>query len=259
MGNFGVGGYGTDQSLIRFRALGTVSGRVAILGIFPHNLLRNVNQLRYFLTANNRFGLKPRFVLDEGGLREVDIPTLDYESYLESLEHPADLYPHETFTPDSRLGPITLEFPYSTVMVRYLLSERVQDYLHGRPGWVDFFDPGHVSGALEVTTEICAAFAELARDRGMRPMVLVFATPASMEYFRDSGALVTQPLLDALDAEGVDHLDLHRPLLARLGSRSYCEILTKPERCRGHYSAEGNQLVAEFAHHRLTKLGVTVQ
>ena len=259
VGNFGVGGYGTDQSLMRFQAQSAVEARVAILGIFPHNLLRNVNQERYFLTAGNALGLKPRFVLDGGVLRPVDLPAPDYNSYLESLEEPAAHYPYERFTPDSEFGPITLAFPYTGVMLRYLLSERVQNYLRGRPGWLGFFAPDHPSGALPVTAEICNAFAELARDRGMHPMVLVFVTPASLAYFGTAGALATQPLLDALDAQGIDHLDLHRPLLSHLGARSYCDILTQPTQCRGHFSPEGNRLVAEIIHDHLSRLGIAMQ
>src|SRR6185436_13401342 len=59
--NFGVSGYGTDQAFLRFRQNTHDRSRVVILGIYPDDLKRNVNQQRYFLTPNSLsyFALKP--------------------------------------------------------------------------------------------------------------------------------------------------------------------------------------------------------
>lgn len=143
--NFGVGGYGTDQAFLRFRAQNGARARVAILWIFPFDLMRNVNQFRYFLASSNHFGLKPRFVQHEDGLHLVALPTVSYEGYLASLSDSGDFYPHETFIPDTELGPISLGFPFTSVVVRYFLSARLQNYLRGRPGWIDFFAADHCS------------------------------------------------------------------------------------------------------------------
>jgi hypothetical protein len=156
--------------------------------------------------------------------------------------------------PGSSIGPVPLGFPYSVVAARYLLSERVRHYLQGRPGWIGLFDPGHPSGALPITVEIAEAFGRLARERGMHPLVVTFATPTSMELFASTGEIALAPLHDALGSRGIDVLDLHRPFADRLGDESYCELLTKPEICRGHFNARGNQWLAEIVHARLNAL-----
>jgi hypothetical protein len=254
VGNFGVGGYGTDQALMRFEQLATMPARFAVLGFYPHNAQRNVNQNRYFLGGGTRIRLKPRFVLEGEQLRPVAIQRFGFDQYVESMEQPRAHYPHEAYLPGSSIGPIPLGFPYAAVAARYLLSERVMNYLQGRPGWIGLFDPDHPSGALTITVGIAEAFGRLARERGMHPLVVTFATPASMELFASTGEIAIAPLLDALESRGIDVLDLHRPFADRLGEESYCEVLTKPELCRGHFNALGNQWLAEIVHARLDAL-----
>lgn len=254
VGNFGVGGYGTDQALMRFEQLATMPARFAVLGFYAHNAQRNVNQNRSFLSGGTGFRLKPRFVLEDEQLRPVAIPRFDFDQYVNSMKKPRAYYPHEAYLPGSSIGPVPLGFPYSVVAARYLLSERVMHYLQGRPGWIGLFDPGHPSGALPITVGIAEAFGRLARERGMHPLVVTFATPASMELFASTGEIALAPLLDALGSRGIDILDLHRPFADRLGDESYCELLTKPDICRGHFNARGNQWLAEIVHARLVAL-----
>lgn len=64
--NFGYGGYGTDQALLRCIGNTKDSASLAILGIYVDDPLRNVNQYRYFLTGSDPLGLKPRFNLRTG-------------------------------------------------------------------------------------------------------------------------------------------------------------------------------------------------
>lgn len=87
-------------------------------------------------------------------------------------------------------------------------------------------------------------------------MVLIFRPPASLEYLQSTGRLATQPLLGALESRGVDYLELHQPVLEVLGSRSFCELLTEPEECHGHFNAEGNGLVAAIVHRHLEEFGL---
>jgi hypothetical protein len=70
VGNFGVGGYGTDQALLRFMHNPNDPSSVAVLGIYADNIQRNVNRVRYFLAGGDPLLIKPRFVLgDDGALK----------------------------------------------------------------------------------------------------------------------------------------------------------------------------------------------
>lgn len=258
VGNFGVGGFGTDQALLRFMANAGDSAPVTVLGIFAENVLRNVNQYRHFLTGAEPLGLKPRFVLDGGMLRLIEMPGASYETLVAGLRRPATLFAHDAFRPDTRHGPVIWRFPYTASLVRVLLMERVANRLRGQPSWIDFLDPEHDSRALPTTVAIADAFARAARARGKSVLVVLFPSMTGYEHGRRTGTPVYATLTAALAARGLDVLDLTADFAARLGTRSFCEILTQPVSCAGHYGAEGNEIVATAVLAGLTRSGFTV-
>jgi hypothetical protein len=65
--NYGISGFGTDQAYERFRRNTGDRAPLVMLGIFPENIVRNVNQYRGFLGYSpSPLGLKGRFVLRNG-------------------------------------------------------------------------------------------------------------------------------------------------------------------------------------------------
>jgi hypothetical protein len=95
--NYGVGMYGTDQSYVRFLHNRQDESPVALLGIFPENIVLNVNQYRGFLGYSpSPTGLKGRFVLDRAGRLEwVHRPRIDETGFQDFLRDPANLLPDE--------------------------------------------------------------------------------------------------------------------------------------------------------------------
>ena len=82
--NFGVGGYGMDQALLKFRKHVRMGARsqVVVFGFQPENMLRNFNLIRMFFHPTTRLPFsKPRFVLEDGKLILINVPT----------PHPTDL------------------------------------------------------------------------------------------------------------------------------------------------------------------------
>jgi hypothetical protein len=256
IGNFGVGAYGTDQALIRFLRNSADSAPLSILGILPHNIMRNVNQQRYFLRGSTIFGLKPRFVLMDGELSSVPLPNFSYEELQAAMQDPAGHFPHETFLPDSTEGPTTLGFPYTNVLIRQLLSPRIQNWLRGRPSWLSFLDENHASKALQITAEITRAFAHTATQRGKQSLVILFPTPNSMTYYRKTGFPATQNLLNLMRDAGIRYLDLSAPIDEYLEGRSICGLLTNPESCDGHFNREGNRVLALIVRAHLESRGL---
>jgi hypothetical protein len=75
--NFGVGGYGMDQAYLRWHEQGRrFHPNIVVFGFQPGNLVRNVNLVRsiYFPQTGLAFA-KPRFVIEGGALRLINIPT----------------------------------------------------------------------------------------------------------------------------------------------------------------------------------------
>ena len=256
VGNFGVSGYGTDQSLLRFQKNNGDTAPISILGIYPTNIMRNVNQYRYLLTSRKRssFGFKPRFVLEAGQLRLLPLPTPSFSDLQPLGGNMLQILPHEAFLPGNGVGPVPNErFPYSLVALNLFLNERVQSWLQRKPSWENFLQQGHPSEALEVTVAVVKAFMAECNKRGKNCFVITFPTPGSYNKLKRIGISSLEPLLKKLTELGTPYLTFESYLLAQLGERSICELLTNVQGCTGHFNPKGNQMIAEFVSTYITE------
>ncbi|MFI5179482.1 MAG: hypothetical protein ACHQO8_13005 [Vicinamibacterales bacterium] len=240
--NYGVGGYGTDQALLRSERIGA-RARVAILGIHPENAMRNVNQYRQFL-GDAPYTFKPRYLLEpDGSLRLVPLPTLSDEAVNRVATDPAVL-PYETFRPGSADGPVPWRMPYSLALLRVVLHPRLVARVRGGTSWGAFLSPTHPSGALPLTVALASEFDRRARARGATQVfVLVFTTPASQFQHHKTGIWAEEPLVTGLSARGMAVLDLGPIFEHYLAERSICTVMRYPAQCDGHYNDEGYALV----------------
>ena len=249
VGNYGVPGYGTDQAFLRFQKNFGDTAPVSILGIFPHNILRNVNQYRYLLAPSTKsiFGFKPRFVLEADQLRLAPLPTPSF-SDLQSLgSHMLQILPDEGFLPGNGAGPVPNEgFPYSLIALNLFLNERVQSWIQRKPSWENFIQQEHTAGALEVTVAVVKAFMVECIKRGKNCFVITFPSPSSYKKFKSTGIPSLEPLLKNLTEIGTPYLNSESYLSAQLGERSICELLADIQGCVGHFNSEGNKMVAEI-------------
>ena len=256
--NYGVGGYGTDQAYVRFTRMTNDDAPVALLGIFPENAMRNVNQFRALIGFKpTPRALKGRFVLDGAGrLQWIHRPRIDESGYVRLLRDPASVVPHEYLLPDTRDGPVTLRFPYLLTVIRLALMPRLWVRITGSPSWADFYHPDHPSGALQLTAAIAETFAHEAERRGKRGLVVMLPGAASFRTRAKYGEPEYQPLLAALAARHVDVFDPATRLLAALGQRSYCELYAVPTECAGHFGVFGGGLVADVMLTELRRRGL---
>jgi hypothetical protein len=109
--NFGAGGYGTDQALLRFEHNIDDEAPVSILGIFPHNVLRNVNQHRYLIAGAEPWSFKPRYAVEDDGLRLVPLTEIQFDQLDWFFRDPSAFLAHETFLPGSSQGGSAFHFP----------------------------------------------------------------------------------------------------------------------------------------------------
>ncbi len=245
--NYGVSGHGTDQAYIRFTRTTQDDAPVALLGIFPANVLRNVNQYRGFLGfTQDPHWLKGRFLLDGAGKLEwIHRPRIDEAGYLRLLHDPASVVPGDYLLPDSPDGPVTLRFPYMLALAHVALLPRLRVRIFGHPSWADFYQPGHPSGALSLTAAIAEAFVREAERRGKHALVVMLPGASSFRARAKFGETEYGPLLTALAARHVDVFDPVPPLLAALGQRRYCDLYFKPATCEGHIGIAGGSVFAD--------------
>jgi hypothetical protein len=245
--NFGVGGYGTDQALLRYELLKPPAS-VVVLGFFSDDILRNVNQERGFL-GNTSLALKPRFLSRGDSLHLVPLPTLTAEQYARIGDDADSLVPYDYFRPGGPSGLVAVRFPFMLSAVRALGHYRLQAALRRQASYAAFYRPGHPSGAFEVTTAIVRRFVDTARSRGQYPLVLFIPDVKDLEWLRAHGSLPYQRLVVSLTAEGVPLVSAAEPLNRYLGERAPCSLYF---RCSAsHFRPEGYRELARVVEHAI--------
>jgi len=256
--NYGVSAYGTDQAYLRFHKTISDEAPVVMLGIFPENLMRNVNQYRGFLGMGLQpSSVKGRYVLDAADrLQWIARPQLEQQDVVTLLRRPADLLPHEYFLPDSRDGPVTQSLLHVVSLARLALVPRIRTAAVGRPLWADFYANDHPSGALPLTIALVDAFAQEAWQRHKRAVVVILPSCSSFRGHSARGEFEYAPLVSALAARGVDVIDGGAALLATLGERSYFTLYAQPATCVGHFGRDGGAMMAQIVATALTERGL---
>ena len=245
--NYGVSGYGVDQALVRFRRMVNDSAPSVILGIYPEDVPRGVNQYRGLVGYPlHPAYLKGRFVLDSAGsLGWIARPPIDLEAFIQLHRNPGAIVPHDYFLPDSHDGPVTLRFPYAVTAFRFAQEPRLLARLKGRPSWAEFFDDNHPSGALPLTVRIAEEFVRSAQLRGKRVLVVILPGPGSFRGRGAFGAFEYAPLIEALSERKIEVLDIGAAILAR-SIGDYCRLYAMPAECSGHFGVAGSAIVAEI-------------
>ena len=256
--NFGIAGYGVDQAFLRFRQKTLDAAPVVLLGIYPQDVMRNVNQYRGFLGfPPHPFALKGRFILDGGGtLQWIPRPQLDLDRFVLLNRVPKDVIPHEYLLPDTENGPVARRFSYTWTLVSLLTSRRMRNRLEGNASFSDFLSEAHPSGAFPLTVAIVDAFNALAQQRGKRLLVLMLPGGSSLRQKENSGSFEYAALLERIRERSLDTFDVGEAMLSERGGRSYCELFTDATACNGHYSARGGQVISEIVAKELVRRGL---
>ena len=238
--NYGVGGFGSDQAMMLYRAQqGVDSAPVVILGHISENLLRNINQYRNLLYPGQELFFKPRFRYERGELTPVPIVIQAPEDFDALRRDPEAILPLDAFTERPRRA-----FPYSLSLLRWAFSDyHVRAELRGIPRHLSFYAPDHPHRGVELTASIGEQFAEEARSAGRIPAVLLMPVGSDLLHARDNGTWVDQPLADALRERGVMVIHAGPPMLSRLEGADPCSIFTN---CSAHYNERGYRMVAEI-------------
>lgn len=251
--NYGVPAYGTDQAFLRFSENMDDESGLAVMGIWPGDAARNLNQYRDLLAGNHGgLGFKPRFVVDDqGSLRLIPLPKITKEEFAALLDDPAAYLEHEYFLPGSPGGPIPWRFPYSWHLLKAVTHERVLAGFAEKRTASPFYEAGHPNGGLTVMTGILVAFKEMAEKRDMRWLIVIFPSPGEAEFYLKTGSWAYQPILDAAKGYGIEVHNLGPDMIEALGDRDFCQVMHRPDSCGGHYGQLGNEILASAVASRI--------
>lgn len=239
--NYGVGGFGSDQALLRFLSL-QPTGKKVLLTFIAENILRNVNQYRDLLYPSTGFGLKPVFSMHEQKLFAHPLPRLTYSEYLEFIQAPAQVLEHEFFVPGGESGIQSMQFPYVLTGFRLFKHFHVRSKLNSAPRYLEFYLPGHTSNALQTTFHIIKAFQVEAERMNRQFSLILLPLCDELDYFLHYHTRITEPLLKQLDEAKVPYIDLFPVFLNANQEGGFEQYF---QSCSGHYNAKGNSFVAK--------------
>jgi len=250
--NYGVCGYGTDQSYLSFYHHASDKSRIVILGYLIENITRNINRYRYLLNPAKEYklGFKPRFIMGHNQQIElIPLPELNYAGLNKVTGSPEKYLRYEYFAPNRDTRKYKAGFPFTISLIRIQMKEIfAKSRQPGKNYYEDFYQPGHSSEALEVTTGIFSEFYFLAKKRGQLPIIIMIPGYSDFLYYAKNNSWIHNILVERLIKSNMAVIDAGPEMVKRLKGKSYKELFLNPG---GHYNTRGNQLLAEIIYEGL--------
>ena len=242
--NFGVAGYGVGQAYLRWQKVAAkFAPKVVVFGFCPENVKRTVNVVRPLYVPEGGIPYsKPRFVLRDGKLELVNMPTMPSDKLLEVLKNfpESDLAQYEFYF--DREDYVTRVWHYSkfaTLVLDLLRVNRVNQEQVRRERDLSFYDLDNEPCRL--TLEIVAAFKQDVERSGARFLIVHLPARVDVETLSAGDPLPYAGLLAQLDERfAVVHPEAALRRAAEAGAMD--DLFAKPG---SHYSLKGSQIVAD--------------
>ena len=244
--NYGVGGYGTDQALLRYEREGAdLRPHVVVIGFVPVNLRRTVSVFRRFISTHGPVVTKPRFSFsDEGELVLHPNPMASMRDWELLLEQPGDV--RRLGVNDHWYEPAIYENPLYDLSAAVRLGVAVWIRVKNR-----YWDPDRLiksgvfnkdSRAFKIQIAIVERFVQRVVESGAHPTVVMFPDREVVVDAMRGQMSVYQPMTKELAARNIEVHDLTAAFTAA-GQQSDIPAWFMPG---GHYSPTGNRIVARW-------------
>jgi hypothetical protein len=261
--NWGVGGYGTDQALLRYQTQGAAyAPAIVLIGYEDDNKFRNVNRFRPFYQSKTERPLtKPVFALQGEGLELLPNPFNSPAELREAiLQDPNQFLDMICPTDYHCLKPgyqqLTLDRLKSFRLLRTLaFGMRHAQYEKARGAALVRSYAGPLSPPDEVTLRLLHAFVEEVRRNEAVPVVVIFPSSTSMMEYADGETPYYRTYVTRLRNEGIHVLDLTDAFAVTIRGKDV-EFDTFVSPIGGHYNQAGNQLVSQAVLDYLLEAGI---
>lgn len=250
--NFGVPGYGTDQAFLRYQETGTMyHPDIVLIGFMSENPRRNVNVFRPFYNRKTQMPLsKPRFILKEGTLTLLENPLTNISDYQNLLDHQNevllrlsrnDYYYHSTYKKSLLDVSATVRL-FKVLKILYL----------DRPDRMVVKGVYNTDAeAFKVTMAILEEFYKTVKRDGSRPVLLLIPNRQDLNGIKKhpEKPRIYAPYLQAFADKGWLFIDLADMIVNDEKNSNIAGFFGSGE----HYSATGNQRVAEYIYEFLVE------
>lgn len=239
--NYGVGGYGSDQSFIKFQIKNRKNTKVIFLNHLSENILRNSSQLRNLIYPNSEIALKPIFILKENKIELIPLPAIENYEFFYNLEKELKF---DYFVPDRNSGIQNLpSFPMHfislfKVLKHFHVKAKLMGYIRHEP----FYDIDHKSNSFEVTKKIFQNFINITNDNNQFGIITIIPTCRDFQSFEKNKYFPYKNLVDFLEINQIRFIDFGKEILEY--ESNYNKLYNT---CRSHFNEYGYNLIAKIA------------
>lgn len=253
--NFGVGGYGLDQAVLKFeRYSSEYPTRIAILGLYRQTFRRalSYHAYHYFKHVEFKFTFKPFFV--EKGLRYTlyKPPCTDASCMWDVLYDPDNavrkILSSQDYWYRNNMGKPELRFPRILKYIR-TLPAIWRDSRWGR-GSENYYFVNNKS--LELTKYLVKRFVVHAERNGMVPICILLYSSRDL-VVQKSSPQHNNSLVDFLKTEQILYVDTGKYILERYSEDDDFQSLGAPD---GHLNNRGDRMVAAALAQGLAEMGL---
>ncbi len=264
--NYGVPGYGIDQSFLRCRKEGFLAHPdVVILGIGPDTIKRNVNLYRTWLLRRGQkevggWWLKPRFTIKNNELKLIENPLRRKADYVKLLDSSfmADVGQEDYFFANKGYAKGMFDFLATIRLFKVLLYNFTKDKVFNETMYDrEFFEKyrnlvyNPDFEEYRVMEKICDGFSEEAKKNNAMPVFLILPEKGDFRDYKKTGVPRYHTLLKYLKRKNYHYIDL-----LQYYPRSEAGYPPIKELCSQHYTPKGNAFVALVIRNYLKKKGI---
>ncbi len=242
--NKGVGGFGSDQSYLKFQ-INKNPSKIVVLNHLSENIIRNVNQFRHLIYPSNYYDLKPIFIIENKKLTLKSIPILN--SNLEEFKKtPNNYLKYEYFKLGSKSGIYYKKFPYSLTLFRSLLTNwKIKSIYKYYSGYQPFYDLNHESNGINVTKGIFECFILDSKEKDLIPIITILPTYRDFEFYNKYKFFPYKTLVDLLDQNSF-FIDFGHEIIKSKKNFNLGDALNLYKSKPGHMNENGHKIISKI-------------
>ena len=238
--NFGVIGYGTDQSFLRFYNSNNFS-KVVILNSTSEDIIRNVNQFLNFIYTSEEIKFKPRFIIQDNNLNliKIQLPSkIEFNNFLKSPEY---FLNYDYFIPGKRSGVTRVSIPFFFSLIRSLDHFHIKAIINKKSRLEEFYNFNHTSQSLELMEMIIKEFVKSAKVKSSTPIITIMPTCRDFMHKNRHGFFPYANLSNILNKSDFLFIDFGLEILSK--KIDYKKLYLN---CSTHMNSLGNQIISDI-------------
>ena len=275
--NFGVGNHGIDQSLLRLKRNFLLHKTdIVILSVVPDTISRIVSVWKHYYEYGNTFGFKPRFVLKNNKLKLIQNPIDDeskfyrYHDFLDEIRN-NDFFYRKKFRKEK------ISFPYSVTVLKnarrnlsiiywiYKINNlKKQNKDISNISWnpnkiimdinlkwrLELFEDNNIR---KLFRKIIEEYVSYSKINGFTPVFAFLPQKDDLLFIKTKNNYYETFLKELSGIDGLHVIDLTN-YLVKIDDLD--PLFSDDNSYGGHYSKEGNKLIADKIHEELKKMKI---